>query len=192
MLSTVALRFSALEKPSTSETASPRDIPLTKDVMLSSALDISSDIETVAVLEKDPQCPNLAFARKNGIPVRLGHSREEGVFDDLNVAKAKSIILATNEDPANLEGGPGVPVPDGGRVGNRQVVDIESLVEHLVAVQVRGASALVHEAIHPVQQHCRDYPRQRKPGNEQRDQQPRQDDGRDHRTSMAGVRRRRT
>ncbi|HPD31263.1 MAG TPA: NAD-binding protein [Phycisphaerae bacterium] len=59
--------------------------------------------ETVAVLEKNPHCPNLAFARNNGIPVRLGHSREEGVFDDLNVAKAKSIILATNDDLANLE-----------------------------------------------------------------------------------------
>lgn len=59
--------------------------------------------ETVTVLEKDPQCPNLAFARKNGVPVRLGHSREEGVFDDLNVARAKSIILATNDDLANLE-----------------------------------------------------------------------------------------
>lgn len=59
--------------------------------------------ELVAVLEKDPQCPNLAYARKMGVPVRVGHSREEGVFDDLNVGQAKSIILATNDDLANLE-----------------------------------------------------------------------------------------
>ena len=59
--------------------------------------------ESVAVLEKDPQCPNFAYARKHNVPVRIGHSREEGVFDDLNVAKAKSIILATNDDLANLE-----------------------------------------------------------------------------------------
>jgi Trk K+ transport system NAD-binding subunit len=59
--------------------------------------------EQVAVLEKDPQCPNLAYARKHGVPVRVGHSREEGVFDDLNVCQAKSIILATNDDLANLE-----------------------------------------------------------------------------------------
>ena len=59
--------------------------------------------EPVAVLEKDPACPNLAFARRNGVPVRVGHSREEGVFEDLNVAAAKSIILATNDDLANLE-----------------------------------------------------------------------------------------
>jgi Trk K+ transport system NAD-binding subunit len=59
--------------------------------------------EQVAVLEKNPSCPNIAFARKHGVPVRVGHSREEGVFDDLNVRAAKSIILATNDDLANLE-----------------------------------------------------------------------------------------
>jgi Trk K+ transport system NAD-binding subunit len=59
--------------------------------------------ETVAVLEKNPQCANLAFARNNGVPVRIGHSREEGIFDDLNIARAKSIIVATNDDLANLE-----------------------------------------------------------------------------------------
>ncbi len=59
--------------------------------------------EKVAVLEKDPQCPNLAYARRYGIPVRIGHSREEGIFDDLNLAHAKSIILATDDDLANLE-----------------------------------------------------------------------------------------
>ena len=59
--------------------------------------------EPVAVLEKNPNCPNLAFARRNGVPVRIGHSREEGVFDDLNITSAKSIILATNDDLANLE-----------------------------------------------------------------------------------------
>ncbi|MDM8006310.1 MAG: NAD-binding protein [Phycisphaerae bacterium] len=59
--------------------------------------------ESVAVLEKDPQCPNFAYARKHNVPVRIGHSREEGVFDDLNITRAKSIILATNDDLANLE-----------------------------------------------------------------------------------------
>lgn len=59
--------------------------------------------EQVAVLEKDPKCTNLAYARKHGIPVRIGHSREEGIFDDLNVAEAKSIILATDDDLANIE-----------------------------------------------------------------------------------------
>jgi Trk K+ transport system NAD-binding subunit len=59
--------------------------------------------EQVAILEKNPQCPNLAYARKHGVPVLIGHSREEGIFNDLNITRAKSIILATNDDLANLE-----------------------------------------------------------------------------------------
>ncbi|MEQ8767440.1 MAG: NAD-binding protein [Planctomycetota bacterium] len=59
--------------------------------------------ELVLVLEKDPLCPNLAYARNHGIPVRIGNGREEGIFEELNVVKAKSIILATDDDLANLE-----------------------------------------------------------------------------------------
>ena len=59
--------------------------------------------EQVVVLEKDAQCPNLAFARRHGIPVLNGSGREEGILDELNVTRAKSIILATDDDLANLE-----------------------------------------------------------------------------------------
>ncbi len=59
--------------------------------------------ELVLVLEKDPLCPNLAVARNHGIPVRIGNGREEGIFGELNIEKAKSIILATDDDLANLE-----------------------------------------------------------------------------------------
>lgn len=59
--------------------------------------------EHVAVLEKRADCQNLAYARKHGIPVLIGNGREDGILDDLNLANAKSIILATNDDLANLE-----------------------------------------------------------------------------------------
>ena len=59
--------------------------------------------EQVIVLEKDPQCPHLTFARRHKVPVLIGNGREEGIFDDLNGAQAKSIILATDDDLANLE-----------------------------------------------------------------------------------------
>jgi Trk K+ transport system NAD-binding subunit len=59
--------------------------------------------EQVIVLEKDPQCPNIAFAQSNGVSVTIGTGREAGIFEDLNVARAKSIIIATNDDLANLE-----------------------------------------------------------------------------------------
>ena len=59
--------------------------------------------EEVIVLEKDPLCPNRAYAQKHGIPVIIGNGREEDIFEDLNVTAAKSIVLATNDDLANLE-----------------------------------------------------------------------------------------
>jgi Trk K+ transport system NAD-binding subunit len=59
--------------------------------------------EEVAVLEKNPQAPHLAVARRAGVPVLIGNGREEGILDDLNVKTARSIILATSDDLANLE-----------------------------------------------------------------------------------------
>ena len=59
--------------------------------------------EDVVVLELNPQNPNLAYARKHEVPVLIGNGREEGIMNDLNVAAAKSIILATDDDLSNLE-----------------------------------------------------------------------------------------
>lgn len=59
--------------------------------------------ESVVVLEKDAENPGIAFAKRNNVPVLIGSGREEGTTDQLNVAKAKSIILATDDDLANLE-----------------------------------------------------------------------------------------
>ena len=59
--------------------------------------------EPVIVVEKDPHCPNLAFARNHGVPVLIGSGREDGLLEDVNLAQAKSLILATDDDLANLE-----------------------------------------------------------------------------------------
>lgn len=59
--------------------------------------------EQVCVLEKNPDCPNLAFAKRQGVPVLQGSGREAGILDDLNIQKAKSLILATDDDLANIE-----------------------------------------------------------------------------------------
>ena len=59
--------------------------------------------EDVVVLEKNPENPNIAFAERHGVPVVVGGGREEGILDDLNLREAKSIILATDDDLANLE-----------------------------------------------------------------------------------------
>lgn len=59
--------------------------------------------EHVVVIEKDEHCPNIAYAKNHGVPVRIGNGREEGILDDVNVKQAKSLICATNDDLANLE-----------------------------------------------------------------------------------------
>lgn len=59
--------------------------------------------EGVVVLEKDEHCENIAYAQKRNVPVVIGTGREEGILDDLNLANAKSIILATDDDLINLE-----------------------------------------------------------------------------------------
>lgn len=59
--------------------------------------------EPVAVLEKDESNPNLAFARQHGVPTLIGGGRQAGILSELNVEKARSIILATDDDLVNLE-----------------------------------------------------------------------------------------
>lgn len=59
--------------------------------------------EQVCVLEKDPDSPHLAWAQQRGIPCVIATGRHEGVFDELHVQAAKSIILATDDDLANIE-----------------------------------------------------------------------------------------
>jgi len=59
--------------------------------------------EHVVVIEKDPHSPNFAYARKHGVPCLVGSGREEGLMDNVNVAKAKSVICVTDDDLANLE-----------------------------------------------------------------------------------------
>ena len=59
--------------------------------------------QDVVVLEKDKECPNIAFARQREVPVLIGSGREDGIINTLNIATAKSIVLATDDDLANLE-----------------------------------------------------------------------------------------
>jgi len=55
------------------------------------------------VIEKDPNCPNFAYARNHGVPVRVGTAREEGILEEVNAAEARSVICCTDDDLANLE-----------------------------------------------------------------------------------------
>ena len=59
--------------------------------------------EQVVVIERDATSEFLDEIRRDGSPLLLGDARREAILDDANIAKARSIILATNDDLANLE-----------------------------------------------------------------------------------------
>ncbi len=59
--------------------------------------------EDVVVLEKNTQCPHLGFARGEGVPIFHGMTLDPGTIESLGVRRAKSIILSTSDDLANLE-----------------------------------------------------------------------------------------
>ncbi len=59
--------------------------------------------EPVAVIESDPANQFLEEIRREGSPLFVGDARRETLLADANVTRARSIILATNDDLANLE-----------------------------------------------------------------------------------------
>lgn len=59
--------------------------------------------EAVAVIERKPDNQFLEEIRRDGAPLFIGDARREALLEDANAAQAKSIILATNDDLANLE-----------------------------------------------------------------------------------------
>lgn len=59
--------------------------------------------EAVVVIEQHADNQFLDVVRRDGSPLFVGDARREALLDEANVANAKTIILATNDDLANLE-----------------------------------------------------------------------------------------
>ncbi len=59
--------------------------------------------EQVFVIERDADGEFVARARELGAEVLIGDARTENLLRSLNVAKARSIIIVTDDDLANLE-----------------------------------------------------------------------------------------
>ena len=59
--------------------------------------------EPVVVLERDDQSEFLEELRVDGSPVLFGDARRDALLEEANVAEAKSIVLATDNDMTNLE-----------------------------------------------------------------------------------------
>lgn len=59
--------------------------------------------EAVVVIERDPACQFLEELRRDGSPLLIGDARREALLAEANIANARSIILATDDDLANIE-----------------------------------------------------------------------------------------
>lgn len=59
--------------------------------------------QQVVVIERNEQNQFLDDVRRDGAPLLIGDARREALLGDANVAEARSIILAANDDLANLE-----------------------------------------------------------------------------------------
>jgi Trk K+ transport system NAD-binding subunit len=59
--------------------------------------------QPVVVIERNPDNEFLEELRRDGTPLFIGDSRREALLTDANVKHASSIVIATNDDMANLE-----------------------------------------------------------------------------------------
>lgn len=59
--------------------------------------------ERVVIIDSDPQNQFLEEVRREGSPLLIGDARNDRVLEDANIARAKAVVLATNNDLANLE-----------------------------------------------------------------------------------------
>lgn len=59
--------------------------------------------ESVVVIERSAANQFLDDVRRDGSPLFIGDARREALLEDANIRTARSIILATNDDLANLE-----------------------------------------------------------------------------------------
>jgi len=59
--------------------------------------------EDVVVIERNGGNQFLEEVRRDGSPLLVGDARREALLEEANAARARSIILATNNDLANLE-----------------------------------------------------------------------------------------
>ncbi len=63
---------------------------------------VSMDI-TVFCIEQDPDCAFLSRGKELGAEILVGDARADGLLRSLNLKRARAIIVATDDDLANLE-----------------------------------------------------------------------------------------
>jgi Trk K+ transport system NAD-binding subunit len=68
--------------------------------VLEQLLALGADVVSV---ERDATCRFLSLAKATGAPVLVRDMRDDEVLEEAGVARARTIVLATNDDMANLE-----------------------------------------------------------------------------------------
>lgn len=90
----------------------------------------------VVAIESDPNARFLALAKATGIPVLVRDMKDDRALVDAGVAHARVIILATNDDMANLEA-----ALDARRM-NPRIRVVLRLYDQEIAAKIKGAFAI--------------------------------------------------
>lgn len=90
----------------------------------------------VVAIENDPNARFLALAKATGIPVLLRDMKDDKALIEAGVAHARVVILATNDDMANLEAALDA------RKMNPRVRVVLRLYDQEIAAKIRGAFAI--------------------------------------------------
>jgi hypothetical protein len=90
----------------------------------------------VVALERDPTCRFLAQAKAFGVPVLERDMKDDRTLLDAGVAYARTIVIATNDDMANLE------VALDARRLNPKIRVIMRLFDQQIATKIKAAFAV--------------------------------------------------
>ena len=90
----------------------------------------------VVAIEQDPKARFLALAKATGIPVLVRDMKDDKALIEAGVAHARVVILATNDDMANLEA-----ALDARRM-NPKVRVVLRLYDQEIAAKIKGAFAI--------------------------------------------------
>lgn len=88
--------------------------------------------ENVVVIERDASNQFLEIVRREGSPLLIGDARRDVVLADAHVERARSIVLATDDDLANLE------VALDARAVNPDICVVMRMFDQNMADKIRG------------------------------------------------------
>jgi voltage-gated potassium channel Kch len=92
--------------------------------------------EEVVAIEREPAGRFVPMAQETGIPILFADMRDDRVLKDAGVSAASAIVVATNDDMANLE------VALDARRLNPTIKVLVRFFDHQIATKIQGAFGL--------------------------------------------------